>query len=126
MHGGMDLLRAVRLTVRDLFRQPGYTTAIVVTLALVIGANSAIFSAVHGVLLTPSAIRQPDNLVICWERPAYWLPFSLLASCVTFCLSWNPSIPQRTLLWSSLSLAWSPQRPGFQPTVPLVSTLSRF
>lgn len=70
MHGGMDLLRAVRLTVRDLFRQPGYTTAVVVTLALAIGANSAIFSAVHGVLLTPSAIRQPDNLVICWERDA--------------------------------------------------------
>jgi putative ABC transport system permease protein len=66
----MDLLRAVRLTVRDLFRQPGYTTATVVTLALAIGANSAIFSAVYGVLLTPSAIRQPDNLVICWERDA--------------------------------------------------------
>ena len=40
------------------------------TLALAIGANSAIFSAVHGVLLTPSAIRQPDKLVICWERDA--------------------------------------------------------
>jgi putative ABC transport system permease protein len=64
----MDFLRAVRLTVRDLLRQPGYTTVTVVTLALAIGANSAIFSAVHGVLLTPSAIRQPDNLVICWER----------------------------------------------------------
>jgi putative ABC transport system permease protein len=64
----MDLLRTVRLTVRDLLRQPGYTAATVLTLALAIGANSAIFSAVHGVLLTPSAIRQPDNLVISWER----------------------------------------------------------
>ena len=64
----MDLLRAVRLTVRDLLRQPAYTASTVLTLALAIGANSAIFSAVHGVLLTPSAIRQPDNLVICWER----------------------------------------------------------
>jgi putative ABC transport system permease protein len=54
--------------VRDLLRQPGYTAATVLTLALAIGANSAIFSAVHGVLLTPSAIRQPDNLVISWER----------------------------------------------------------
>jgi putative ABC transport system permease protein len=66
----MDLLRAVRLTVRDLVRQPTFTAATVVTLALAIGANSAIFSAVHAVLLKPSAIRQPDNLVICWERDA--------------------------------------------------------
>jgi putative ABC transport system permease protein len=64
----MDLLRAVRLAVRDLLRQPGYTAATVVTLA--IGANSAIFSAVHGVLLRPSPIRQPDDLIICWERDA--------------------------------------------------------
>lgn len=66
----MDFFRAIRLTVRDLFRQPGYAAATVVTLALAIGANSAIFSAVYGVLLTPSAIRQPDQLVICWERDA--------------------------------------------------------
>ncbi len=64
----MDLLRDVRLTVRDLVRQPGYSTAAVVTLALAIGANSAIFSAVHAVLLKPSAIFQPGDLVICWER----------------------------------------------------------
>jgi predicted permease len=64
----MDLLRDVRLTFRDLVSQPGYASAAVVTLALAIGANSAIFSAVHAVLLKPSAIFQPDNLVICWER----------------------------------------------------------
>jgi putative ABC transport system permease protein len=62
------LLRTVRLAVRDLLRQPGYTASTVLTLALVIAANSAIFSAVHGVLLTPSAIRQPEGLVVCWER----------------------------------------------------------
>ena len=64
----MDLLRTVRLIARDLLRQPGYTASTVLTLALAIGANSAIFSAVHSVLLTPSAIRQPDSLVICWEQ----------------------------------------------------------
>jgi putative ABC transport system permease protein len=66
----MDLPRALRLTVSDLLKQPGYTGAAVVTLALAIGANSAIFSAVHGVLLQPSPIRQPNELVICWERDA--------------------------------------------------------
>lgn len=64
----MDLLRAVRLTIRDLTRQAGYTSAAVVTLALAIGANSAIFSAVHAVVLNPLPVRQPDELVICWGR----------------------------------------------------------
>jgi putative ABC transport system permease protein len=64
----MELLRDVRLTVRELLKWPGYTSAAVVTLALTIGANSAIFSAVHAVLLKSSAIFQPDRLVICWER----------------------------------------------------------
>lgn len=68
MRDAMELFRDVRLTFRDLLRQPGYTTAAVVTLSLAIGANSAIFSAVYAVLLKPSAIFQPGNLVICWER----------------------------------------------------------
>ena len=64
----MDLLRAARLTIRDLLRSPGYTSAAVLTLGLVVGANSAIFSAVHAVLLTPPPIQRPDELVVCWER----------------------------------------------------------
>lgn len=64
----MDLLRNVRLTLRDLLKQPGYTSAAVVTLTLTIGANSAIFSVVHAVLLKPSGIREPNDLVIGWER----------------------------------------------------------
>ena len=70
----MDLLKLVRLTVRDVLRQPGYAAATVLTLALAIGANSAIFSAVLGVLLTPSAIRDPDRLVISWERESSGSP----------------------------------------------------
>jgi putative ABC transport system permease protein len=61
-------VRDVGLTLRDLLRQPGYTLAAVITLALTIGANSAIFSVVYTVLLKPSAIFQPGNLVISWER----------------------------------------------------------
>jgi putative ABC transport system permease protein len=56
----------IRLTVRHLVSTPGYTTATVLTLALAIGATSAIFSAVHAVLLKPLPIREPDDLVICW------------------------------------------------------------
>jgi putative ABC transport system permease protein len=64
----MNRVRDVRLTSRDLVRHPGYTIAAVVTLALAIGANSAIFSVVYAVLLKPSAIFQPGDLVISWER----------------------------------------------------------
>lgn len=46
----------------------GFTIAAVVTLALVIGANSAIFSAVYGVLLQSSAVRKPGDLIVLWER----------------------------------------------------------
>jgi putative ABC transport system permease protein len=63
----MDLLRDVRLAVRHLLKAPGYAGAAVLTLALAIGANSAIFSAVRTVLLDPLPIRQPGDLVICWE-----------------------------------------------------------
>ena len=70
----MGLLKDVRLTVRDLLRQPAYAAPAVVTLALAIGANSAIFSAVHAVLLTPSPIRNAHELVICWERDSRQSP----------------------------------------------------
>ena len=56
-----------RLAFRRLAVSPGHTAAAVGTLALVIGATSAIFGAVYGVLLEPLPIREPDDLVICWD-----------------------------------------------------------
>ncbi len=58
------MLKDFRFGIRMLLRQPGFTLIAVLTLALGIGATSAVFSLIQGVLLTPPPYRQPDRLVL--------------------------------------------------------------
>ena len=58
-----SLVRNVRHSVRALSRTPGFTLAVVLTLALGIGANSAVFSALDAVLLRPLPFPEADRLV---------------------------------------------------------------
>ena len=57
------LIRDVRYAVRTLIRTPGFTLAVVLTLALGIGANGAVFSAVNTVLLQPLPFPDGDRLI---------------------------------------------------------------
>ena len=58
----------VRYAFRNLLRTPVFTAVVVLTLAIGIGANTAIFSVVSGVLLRPLPYDDPGNLVAIWSR----------------------------------------------------------
>jgi putative ABC transport system permease protein len=63
----MDVWSQIRVAFRHLRASPGYGIAVVLTLAVAIGANSAIFSAVHAVLLRPIPVTDPNRVVMTWR-----------------------------------------------------------
>src|SRR5438034_4773150 len=69
----------LKFSFRQLLKNPGFTTVAVVTLALGIGANTAIFSVVNQVLIRPLPYQDPNRLVMVFESDpqAGWPKFSV-------------------------------------------------
>jgi putative ABC transport system permease protein len=66
------ILQDFRHAARGLLRQPGFAAVAIVTLALGLGATSAIFSVFRAVLLAPLPYEQPDRRVMIWSRWVGW------------------------------------------------------
>jgi len=97
-----DLLRDIRHVSRGLRRTPGFAIAVVLTLALGIGGNTAIFSVVDQVLLRPLPYPNGDELVTVYEAglaepghfsvsPANWLDWQRQSRTVAAFAAWRPS-----------------------------------
>src|SRR5690242_10840294 len=62
------LFQDIRYAWRTLRKSPGFAATAILTLALGIGASTAVFTVVDSVLLKPLAFRDSGRLVACWER----------------------------------------------------------
>lgn len=64
----MNLFRFLQQMLRAIRRSPGYAATCMAVVALGVGANAAIFSIVHSVILAPLPYPDPDRLVVVWEK----------------------------------------------------------
>src|SRR5215813_1012332 len=78
------VLRDVRFGLRMLLKNPGVTAVAIITMALGLGANTAVFSVVNGVMLKPLPFKDPDRLVFSLETNTKFPPPGISASTLNY------------------------------------------
>src|SRR5947207_2704859 len=62
------MLSEIKVALRGFAKTPGFTVIALATLALAIGANTAVISLINALLIRPLPYKAPENLVLLWER----------------------------------------------------------
>jgi putative ABC transport system permease protein len=96
--------RDLRHALRLLRGRPGFTAVAVLTLALGIGANTAIFSVVRSLILEPLPFPEPDRLVMLWEAEAQDTARTMIVAAPNY-LDWRRDVRsfEETAIWEQLS-----------------------
>src|SRR6201987_5439389 len=62
------MFNEIKIAFRGLLKSPGFEAVAMMTVALAIGANSAVFSLINALLVRPLPYQQPSRLALIWER----------------------------------------------------------
>jgi len=126
-----ELWQDARYGLRMLLKNPSFAAVVVLTLALGIGANTAIFSVVNAVLIRALPYHDPEHLVMLWtDNPSWNVGFNELPPTPTDLLDWRSQaqsldqIAAFKVAWADLSEQGDPERVGgVQVTVNLFPLL---
>jgi predicted permease len=120
-----DLVKDLRYALRVLRRSPGFAFTAVLSLALGIGANTAIFSMVNAFLLRPLPFERPDGLVSLFERNVAGSEQEMSVAPGNF-LDWQASSKafESISAYTMRTFTLSDDAPGFEPQRVMICTCS--